>query len=117
MRSRQQDVGSDEGAATNESLIGLAGEGQFPEQRAHVGPLAKLRGRGLRVVDDSVVDAIATDAVAIALSAPLERLLSMITVRVGMDKATLYKPKQLLGCVIKTGTHATFDHVFVWPAE
>ena len=97
MSSRQQDVGGDEGAATDESLVGLAGEGQFPKQGAHVGPLAKLRGRGLRVVDDSVVDAIATDAVAIALPAPLERLLSMIKVRVVMDKATFYNPKQILG--------------------
>ena len=96
MRSRQQDVGSDEGAATNESLVGLAGEGQFPEQSAHVGPLAKLRGRGLRVVDDSVVDAIATDAVAIALPAPLERLLSMINARVVMDKVTFCSSKQVL---------------------
>ena len=70
MCSRQQDVGCDEGAAADESLVGLASDGQIPKQGAHIGPLAKLGGRGLPVIGDP-----RGDAVAIALSAPLEGLL------------------------------------------
>ena len=79
MRGRQHDVGGDEGAATNVSLVGRAGDGQILKHGAHVGPLAELRRRTLRVRHDPLIDVAHFDAIGIALSTPSAcRLLPMI---------------------------------------
>ena len=79
MRSRQHDVGGDEGAATNVSLVCRAGDGQILKHGAHVGPLAELRRRTLRVRHDPLIDVAHFDAIGIALSTPSAcRLLPMI---------------------------------------
>ena len=76
MCSSQNKVGRDEGGAADEALVRLAGDGDIPEQSAHVGPLAELRARGLWVTLDPRADSIEVALTALSL----ERLLQMTKV-------------------------------------
>ena len=76
MCSSQNKIRGDEGGATDEALVRLAGDGDVPEQGAHVGPLAELRARGLWVTLDPRADSIEVTLTALSL----ERLLKMTKV-------------------------------------
>ena len=82
MCSSQNKVGRDEGGATDESLVRLAGDFDIPKQSAHIGPLAELRTRGLWVALDPCADSIEITLTTLSL----ERLLKMTKVIVRFDR-------------------------------